>query len=286
MKEKHGRGDIEALKMLDVFASVGVQFFDITHTNLDGEKRGFRPKQSLATTRTSMPYLVESAHNVIVRPHQPQPVLLIQLDDLSEAALERVRAVAFLTLKTSPGNHQAWIAVEGGEGYTDADFARRLRKGAGADPTASGATRVAGTANFKRKYEPDFPTVEITAAQPGRKVTAAELDVLGLVAAPEPIRPMPRRQPGRAGKWPSYQYCVDHAPKAHGGDHPDVSRADFTWCMTALDWGHSVEDVAGRLMEESAKARENGQAYALLTATNAAAAVQRRANPRATEYSP
>src|ERR1017187_317492 len=128
------------------------------------------------------------------------------------------------------------------------DFARRLRKGAGADPTASGATRVAGTANFKRKYEPDFPTVEIADAQPGRKVRAAELEALGLVAAPEPVRPMPRRETGRAGKWPSYQYCIDRAPKAHGGDHPDVSRADFTWALTALDWGWSVEDVASRLM--------------------------------------
>jgi len=282
-REKHGRGAEQALKMLNVFASVGVRFFDITHTNIDGDKRGFRPKQSLTTTRTSMPHLVDSAprrqNNVIVRPHQPRPVLLVQLDDLSEAALDRVRSVAFLVLKTSPGNHQAWIAVEGGAGYTDADFARRLRKGASADLTASGATRVAGTANFKRKYEPNFPTIEIAYAQPGRKVTAKELETLGLVAAPEPLRPMLRREAGRAGKWPSYQYCLDHATKAHGGEHPDVSRADFTWALTAIDWGFSVEDVASRLMEESPKARENGHRYALLTATNAAAAIQRRAQP-------
>ena len=115
MKEKHGRGDSEALRMLDVFASVGSQFFDITHTNIEGEKRGFRPKQSLATTRTSMPHLVESAprrqNNVIIRPHQPRPVLLIQLDDLSETALERLRPVSFLILQTSPGNHQAWCQI-------------------------------------------------------------------------------------------------------------------------------------------------------------------------------
>jgi hypothetical protein len=137
---------------------------------------------------------------------------------------------------------------------------------------------VAGTANFKRKYEPAFPIVEITEAQPGRKVTAAELEALGLVAKPEPVKLTRQRETGRAGKWPSYQYCLDHAPKAHGGDHADTSRADFTWCMTALDWGFSIEAVASRLMEESAKARENGQPYALLTATNAAAAVMRRHN--------
>ena len=199
--EKHGRGQggqAEALTMLEVFASVGVQFFDITHTNIEGEKRGFRPEQSLATTCTSMPHLVASAprrqNNVIVRPHHPRPVILIQLDDLDAAALDRVRPVSFLILQTSPGNHQAWVAVEGQEGTTDADFARRLRKGAGADPTASGATRVAGTANFKRKYEPDFPTVEIAAAQPGLIVTGAKLEALGLVTAPEPVKTLPANQ--------------------------------------------------------------------------------------------
>ncbi len=96
---------------------------------------------------------------------------------------------------------------------------------------------------------------------------------------------MPRRETGRAGKWPSYQYCVDRAPKAHSGDYADISRADFTWAMTALDWGWSVEDVASRLMEESDKARENGPQYAMNTVTNAAAAVQRRQS-RPAEHSP
>jgi hypothetical protein len=46
--------------------------------------------------------------------------------------------------------------------------------------------------------------------------------------------------------------------------------------MTALDWGWDIEDAAYRLMELSSKARENGEQYALLTAQNADAAVQRR----------
>jgi hypothetical protein len=66
-----------------------------------------------------------------------------------------------------------------------------------------------------------------------------------------------------AGKWPSYHYCLSHAPKAHSGDNPDVSRADFTWALTAIDWGWSVEETAARLMEESPKARENGRQSAL-----------------------
>jgi hypothetical protein len=62
----------EALRLLDLFASVGAEAFDITHTNLQQEKRGFRPAQSLAQARQSMPYLVPSAarrqNNLIVRP--------------------------------------------------------------------------------------------------------------------------------------------------------------------------------------------------------------------------
>jgi hypothetical protein len=51
--------------------------------------------------------------------------------------------------------------------------------------------------------------------------------------------------------------------------------------MTALTWGWPIEDTAARLMEESAKARENGERYALMTAQNAAAAVERRKISRA-----
>ena len=46
--------------------------------------------------------------------------------------------------------------------------------------------------------------------------------------------------------------------------------------MTAIDWGWSIEATAARLMEESSKAQENGEGYALMTAQNAAAAVARR----------
>jgi hypothetical protein len=45
--------------------------------------------------------------------------------------------------------------------------------------------------------------------------------------------------------------------------------------MTAISWGHGIEETAGRLMKERAKARANGEACALLTAQNAAAAEAR-----------
>jgi hypothetical protein len=254
----------EAFRMLDTFASVGVTHFDLTHIDLDGEKRGFRPQQALSQLKNSLPKLFPGAearrNNIIVRPHSGK-VQLVQLDDLDQAALSRVGEAAFLTLQTSPGNHQAWIAVSGLDSAADAkDFARRLRKGAGADPTASGATRVAGTTNYKRKYEPGFPTVAILAAAPGRVVTAAQLEALGLVAPPEPVRQpsvvplrVSRRHEAaiRARRWPDYQRCVENASPNHGKTGPDISRADFAWCMTALDWGWNIEETATRLMEVS-----------------------------------
>src|SRR5271170_826840 len=127
--------------------------------------------------------------------------------------LARLAPAVFLTQRTSQGNFQAWIAIAGAE---DKDFARRLRKGTGADSTASGATRVAGSLNFKDKYAPDFPRVAIEQMHPGRRTTPAELERLGLVAAPDAPAP-PRFAPSRARastvnrKWPDYARCLDGA---------------------------------------------------------------------------
>jgi hypothetical protein len=86
---------------------------------------------------------------------------------------------------------------------------------------------------------------------------------------------------GRARRWPDYERCVREAPRNHGDTGPDISRADFTWCMIAIDWGFPVELVAERLLEASSKAREQGERYADLTAAKAAAAVGRRPQPDA-----
>jgi hypothetical protein len=290
----------EALRMLDTFASVGATHFDLTHTDIDGEKRGFRPEQSLAQVKNSMPKLFPGAaarqNNIIVRPLS-KTVHFVQLDDLDAAGLGRVGEAAFLSLETSPGNHQAWVAVSGlATPEETKEFSRRLRKGAGADHSASGATRVAGTTNYKRKYEPDFPTVRISEALPGRIVTKEQLEAMGLVAAPEPQISTPaftartsqgrtgQHSPTRAKVWPDYARSLAGAPPSRDGSGPDRSMADFTWCMTAIDWGFPIEETAAKLPEVSEKAHERVQlrdeGYPLITAQNAAAAVERNALKR------
>jgi hypothetical protein len=278
----------EALRLLDLFASVGADAFDITHTNLHQEKRGFRPAQSLAQARASMPYLVPSAarrqNNLIVRPRpraSAGTVALIQLDDLPPDSLARIAPAAFLVLQTSPKGIQAWVAVQN----APRGFVARLKEGTGADREASGATRVAGTANFKPAYAPDFPTVRIVAAQPGHTVTPEMLEALGVVA-PEKAQPIPPAVASRThtvprtSKWPSYARCLENAPVGASG-HAKRTSADFVWCKIALSWGHGIEDTAARLLLESDKAKENGEAYARQTAEHAEfAARQRNATTR------
>ena len=282
--KKHGRGDQggaagQAREMLAAFASVGAQRFDLTLTDAAGGKAAFRPDCPLDRLSASLSAILRDAearqHNVIVRP-RTQDTTLVQLDDLDDAGAERLRPVSFLVLRTSPGSYQAWVALDG---PADPDFARRLRQGAGADPAASGATRVSGSRNFKEKYAPAFPSVETVHAHPGLIVTPAELEALGVVApqerTPAPVSSVSRR-PQSPRAWPNYRRCVENAPPAREGGRPDISRADFTWCLIAIDWGWGVEETAARLLEESGKARENGEAYALRTARSAAAAVERR----------
>jgi len=136
--------------MLDLFASVGATRFDLTLTTSAGDKDSYRRG---------------------VRPYGPSTIF-IQLDDLKTEQLPKLATAAFLSLETSPGNFQAWMALAGTE---DRDFARRLRKGVGADATASGATRVAGSLNFKDKYAPAFPRVAIHAGQTGRRRTSSSV---------------------------------------------------------------------------------------------------------------
>lgn len=278
--EKHGRGVEQARRMLDTFASLGVHAFDLTRTDVDGQKWEFRPAVDLEALQRGMPHLLDSGrrqqHNLIVRPKRAE-VAFIQLDDVSGDLVERLKAAALLILATSIGNYQIWVAVP----ECGPDFARRLRRGSGADPGASGATRLAGSFNFKRKYAPHFPEVEILQATLQHTVTAAALEALGVVASPE-LTPATRAarvsSPVRtkAKAWPSYERCLQHAPPAHYGNRPDVSRADFTFCLLAIDWGWSLEATCERLMEKSSKARANGESYARLTVQRAAEAVHRR----------
>lgn len=301
--------------MVDTFASCGASSFFVTKTELEwpGHKKvkwgknysleSLHEKLSgiLRTAAIRHPYSLpdgqkmNAGENVIIRPTGPG-VAFVQLDDLNTLEqLDRVRPAACIIHATSPGNYQAWVAVSGVPEDKEAfkAFTRRVRKAVGGnDKSASHATRLAGTENFKTKYGPDFPKVSIVEAHPGRVMTTEQLGAMGLLAAPEaeativPRRTGPSNYRPRAAKaWPNYALSLAGAPPNRAGTGPDRSMADFTWCMTAIDWGWSIEETAKKLPEVSERARQRVQqlrdpGYPLITAQNAAAEVERNAMKR------
>jgi RepB DNA-primase from phage plasmid len=299
-------GTAAARTMLDIFSSVGADRFHVTWTNEDGEPRRARSLRKalraipgplpqpenpdwldeIHIARIGAPDLhriipalletgVADRLNVNLRPYS-QTVSFIQLDDIGADALVRCAPVLFLHIETSPAKHQAWLALAGRH---DREFARRVIRKCRTDITASGSTKIAGSLNFKAKYAPDYPRVEIRAAHPGRITGTAELHQLGLVAPPEIFKdPSPSGSifTSRTDKWPSWAMCLDKAPPNSAGTGPDRSRADYWFCFLSQQWGHSEADTADRLMQESPKAREKGKSYALQTARQAARAVERR----------
>jgi hypothetical protein len=243
----------------------------------------------------TLPALLGTANadrlNLTIRP-RGSGVRFIQLDDLSTAnhqiattssgglsfgtwQMLDLAAESFIMIQTSPGNYQAWLAMPGEH---DRAFARKVKRATGADLTASGAGKIAGSLNFKENYAPDFPRITIRHAQPGRLTNPAELERLGLVAPLETFAPLSPARSASHGtdKWPSYGKCLDGAPRNRDGRGPDRSRADYWFCFLAIQWGHGESDTADRLMQESPKAREKGRSYAAQTARQAAAAVDRQ----------
>lgn len=60
----------EAYRMIDTFASAGATHFDVTFTDIDGQKCGFRKEQTARQIRNSLPHLLpgltERRQNIII----------------------------------------------------------------------------------------------------------------------------------------------------------------------------------------------------------------------------
>lgn len=276
-----------ASEMLKLFASVGADRFDVTLTSLQGEKIRYRPNLDIQEVRCKIPKSLELAeeqqHNIIIRPRvSNKSAFFVQLDDLKDTQILKVQPAALLTLETSPGNYQAWIAIAADKVMPEKEIGSALRRSTGADISASGATRLAGSRNYKEKYAPDYPTVTITQSSPALVMTTQQLQAMGLLTIPSRVmpKPIPRNQwiEKKPKRFPDYDRCLQNAPTNTKGDGADTSRADFTWCMIAIDWGWSVEETAAQLLIERTddkKRHRNTQRYADITARSAANAVER-----------
>jgi hypothetical protein len=218
----------------------------------------------------------ENGESLIIRPVAPN---LIQVDDCDRATLEVLQPFSFLTVETSEGNYQAWIALPVGVAKAERDATRRrlLAKLDGADRSASGAMRWPGSLNHKPGRGRFM--VRLRAAAPGRTATVAELEAAGLLALvspnPQPARPSKLRANRAPREWPDYQRCVREA-KRRGDDSPDLSDADKNWSILALDRGWQPADVEAKLCELRDKARRRPD-YARRTVAYAASVVNSRA---------
>jgi hypothetical protein len=107
----------KALAMLSAFASVGTKAFNLTLTDINGEKveGGYRLNRPIEELRRRIGRILQDAardqHNDIIRPRSASAIL-IQLDNLDFAKAERIAPRAFLVFQTSPANYHAWVAVE------------------------------------------------------------------------------------------------------------------------------------------------------------------------------
>lgn len=276
-----------AFEMVDLFASVGADRFDVTLTSLQGEKIRYRPNLELGDVKYKISKSLELAkeyqQNIIIRPRVSDKArFFVQLDDLKNNQILKVQQAALLTLETSPGNFQAWIAIASSQGVTEKEIGSALRRTTGADISASGATRLAGSHNYKEKYAPDYPIVTISHSSPGLVMTTSQLQEMGLLTIPSRLmpKPIPRNEwtEKKPKRFPDYDRCLQNAPTNTKGDAPDTSRADYTWCMIAIDWGWTVEETAAQLLRERTddrKRHRNTQRYAEATARSAATGVER-----------
>ena len=187
---------------LEVFESVGAFSFDVTHLHDPSPRkdktRGYEIVDGGEFRGKLVRYLemnkVEQAGgeywSMAVRPRSER-VTFWQVDDATRETCERLRAVSFLQIETSPGNYQCWLAIGDEREKEELDATRkrflRVVSRIGGNGGSYGALRWPGSVNHKperNQADGSQPTVRIVHLEMGRVTTVAELAGLGLLAPP------------------------------------------------------------------------------------------------------
>lgn len=294
----------EAQRAGEAFAGAGAFFvvFVDDRAKAAGEpcERGARTLEREAFARDlarSLERAERERLSLCVRPAMPSAV---QVDDCPEDLVRELAPYSFLVLETSPGSFQTWLELDAADDAeataTRARLFERLRS-TGANKGAGGSVRWPGSRNWKpcrRQADGTHPMVRVVYRDPGRVVTAAELEAGGWLAearaadAPPvlPLSPsrvrLQRGAPPEARGWPDYGLELDRVsrhPAGHAREGlPDRSAADFRWAYKALDRGWPADTVAAELERVSERAAALGRHYATRTAGRAAARLAARGN--------
>jgi hypothetical protein len=238
---------------------LGARSFDLTilgEVQLNSTRKFIDFEKEVPADRlhAMLPGIVERCErerlNLIIRPRSGADRRLVQLDDLDQAAVGKMRELAFRVIETSLGNYQAWVCVLS----ADEEIERRLKRGVGADAGASGATRIAGSLNVKEQYrEAGYPRVRLIVGMPER---VASIEDLTELLEPEPQSPCvspPSVSSHTQLAMPDYDDFLSRARSTAAGEI-DRSSVDFAWAATALKRGHSVDAVMSELERVSLKA--------------------------------
>ncbi|MDQ3258510.1 MAG: RepB family DNA primase, partial [Acidobacteriota bacterium] len=217
---------------------------------------------------------------------RPRDGCLIQIDDCAREVMERFKPFAFLTIETSPGNFQVWLALSPGMSNDErlAVRERLLRRFKEAGETANGgaynSVRLPGCSNVKEKYrrgDGTYPRVRLISANPGRIVSPLELEHAGLLALPE--QPKPKITPvydksKMPKEWPDFnEYLQRHWKESEG--RPDRSSGEMAWACAALGMGWPRYAVVAELERLSLKKAGRRDNYVENTVANAEAFIAR-----------
>jgi hypothetical protein len=287
-----------AKKLVEAFVSVGVVEFKtvfISCIDLKGDYRCVGAEDVTAEQlRARIPTYIRRSErqtqSVSLRPKNPElrqdhaacsNGALIQVDDCSPEVLARLAPYSFVTVETSPGNYQAWIALPKGttEGARISIRERLLRKlkDTGANGGAYNSVRLAGSLNAKEKYrdaQGHLPRVKVVDYSPSLMVAPQLLEAAGLLAAPLPARVTPIATYSNSNLPASeadYHYYLARSGKSDS-DKPDRSNADICYAIRMLKMGWPRHHIAARINELSSKARGRRDNYAQNT-TDAAARI-------------
>jgi hypothetical protein len=277
---------------LDVFESVGASDFEVTHLHdpspANDKKREYEPVDGAAFRENLETYLEMNRKeqaggeywSMAVRPRSER-VVFWQVDDATRATLERLQAVSFLQIETSPGIYQSWLAISDELEKEELDAARArllsVVKRTGGNGGSFGALRWPGSRNQKpirKQADGAQPVVRIVHLEMGRVTTIAELEELGLLAPPververSNFKVCANKVPT---KWPSWEQELGYCRLKESGA-PDRSEADFRWCRTAFLWGWSASEITAELPNVSPKACDETKHYIDRTVKSAALA--------------
>lgn len=268
--EPRGVNLAQAKAAADACASVDVErvkviFVDDTKAKFE-DSCTFAEEVSISEFQERLPVYLERnrlsrIESMTVRVRFKGMTQLLQIDDCVSEVMEALAPYAFLQFWTSPACGQTFLAFADRltvEQYEDVRY--RILNGriaaTGANGGAHGAMRWPGSLNRKpkRRYgDGESPRVQLSRAAMGRKVSVAELEAAGLLAAsrPQPIVEDARVIRGKfpnAGDFPDMNYYLAQT----GGER---STAEMKWCVRALGMGHTRVAVESELRRIGEKAR-------------------------------